>query len=124
MRCFGEDAELGTQTDVPVYVVFKDYGSGEVLVDDSEDVNLWSEGKMVMAYLWRAFMCERHEPRIPFESLTDSPLPPGGNDSSGTVFPLTPSTNSTSRPETAAARLVASRRSVLEGILMTISFWN
>lgn len=40
------------------------------------------------------------------------------------LSPVTPSTNSSLIFEVAAARVIASRRSVLKGRLRTIIFWN
>ena len=70
----------------------------------------------------RTFMCARHEPLFPRRMDFSQSSP--GTTLSGTSVPRTPLAHVMRRLVRAAARVMASRRSVRSGRLMTKSFWN
>ena len=70
----------------------------------------------------RTFMCARHEPLLPRKIDFSQSSP--GTTLSGTSVPETPLAHVTWRLVRAAASVMASRRSVRSGRLMTKIFWN
>jgi hypothetical protein len=117
--------ELGSDPDIPVYVVLEYQGCRKILVDHPvPNQHFCREFPRWWTHCCKAFICDLQLPLILFGNCMLFVLPPGGKASSGTLSPLTPIRNSTFILLTAAARLTASLRSVRSGILMTRSFWN
>jgi hypothetical protein len=67
-------------------------------------------------------MCALHEPLLPVDIFLSKLSP--GSTLSRTSWPATPSIHVTSILLSAAARVMASRRSVRSGTLMTSTSWN
>lgn len=133
-----KELQLRLEPDVPVDVILEDQYCRQVLLNYARltsgwffivsEIDLlspripnqcWARG---LSHVLSAFMCALQEPTFPFLILLF--LESAGSTRSCTSEPSIPGTYSTVKFVRAAAREMASRRSVREGRLMTSIFWN
>ncbi len=121
----GKRLHLCLQPNVPICVVFQDQGMCQILLNHAVERLARISPTHIFerrAYVLKASIWPLQEPLLPSE--IELFLLSGGNTFSRMSFPAQPLTQSMSSPVSAAARVMASRRSVREGRLMTNIFSN